>query len=159
MTVIAATAFQGKLSMSADSAMTTDDHLVICKRPKILKTNDMLIGFAGNGSMCQRLLDADYPPKKPGSTAYSYITRHVKPIIAGIETEDDSIETLIAIDNTVFSIEFGLVLEHDYYAVGSGFMLALGALYVDPSDTEKAAKAACMHNTTCQLPIFTLEFD
>ena len=159
MTVIAATVYEGKIYMSADSAMTLDDHIVVAKHKKLRKTKDMLIGFAGNGAQCQELIDYDYPAKKPGQTGYDYVNRLVKPVVKEKESEDDFIECLIGIDNKLFSLVGGLILEHDYYAIGSGFLLALGALYVNHTKTgpKQAVLAACLHNTSCQGPVFSLK--
>lgn len=165
MTIIAACKKNNSVVMAGDRAYTDESNgsISLSKSPKIFQPHsNVLIGVAGDGNICQDILDYD-PPRVTGDI-YNYIRRvFVKGLRISLKDYDldqYSYSMLIGVNDRIFSVEEGVVLEHDYHAIGSGGLIALGVLYVCDNPVV-AVEAACHHMSTCagEIDIFTTSHD
>lgn len=92
---------------------------------------------------------------------YAYMRRlnpMFKDMLAGYEDAD--LDILIGLITTkgprLYSWGDGVILEHDYHAIGSGSLIAIGALGAGATVT-KACEIACEHIASCAGPIDTLK--
>lgn len=165
MTIIAACKKNNSVVMAGDRAYTDDSNgtIVLAKSPKIFQPHsNIVVGVAGAANVCQDILDYD-PPKVSGNV-YNYIRRifvkNLRNELKDYDLDEYSYSMLIGVNDKIFSVEEGVVLEHDYYAIGSGGLVALGVLYVCDNPAI-AVEAACHHMSTCsgEIDIFTTSHD
>lgn len=154
MTVITASIHNDSISMSGDRAVIHEDTIIVGKRPKIRKYDNLIAGFAGDMSCVNNLLDYEWVFKR---TPYQTMLE-IKSQVSAIIGEGD-VECLFGFRSSagmkLYSLAQEVILEHDYYAIGSGYQVALGALYI-ARDTLRACEAACEHMVSCTGPIDTI---
>lgn len=134
----------GRVWMGADCAGSGDWDLTLIRAPKIVRNGDFLLGVTGHPRVCQILEHAFTPPDHPSDmTLERYIVTRFTDALreafkaAGYarkdnEQEKHESEVLIGYRGRLFAIEGNYQMvepQESYYAVGSGDMAALGALY------------------------------
>jgi len=186
MTCIVAIAQGGRVVMGGDSALTADDFSQLSMaETKVFRKGEFLIGGSGSARGGQLMRFKFNPPKRPRTMdADEYMATlwidalrevfksggHMYFDEAGGE-ESSGTNALIGYRGAVWLMEGGDLqierLRDPYVTIGSGGIVALGALYAtkDIVDMElekrvkTALEAACKYNAACRPPftILTLE--
>jgi ATP-dependent protease HslVU (ClpYQ) peptidase subunit len=186
VTCIVAVAQGGRVVMGGDSALTADDFSQLSMaETKVFRKGEFLIGGSGSARGGQLMRFKFQPPKRPrGVDADEYMATlwidslrevfkkggHMWVQEQGGE-ESSSTNALIGYRGGVWLMEGADLqierLRDPYVTIGSGGIVALGALYatkdvvdLDPERRVKTAlEAACKYNAACRPPftILTLE--
>ena len=186
MTCIVAIVHDGQVTMGGDSALTSDDWSQLSMaETKVFRKGDFLIGGSGSARGGQLMRFAFNPPKRPSRMnvdqymATLWINSLRKVFKDGGHMwfekeggeESSSTNALIAYRGGVWLMEGSDLqierLRDPYITIGSGGIVALGALYATKDVVDMNAKtrakialeAACKYNAACRPPftILTLE--
>lgn len=157
MTVIAAARQNNLMIMAGDRAWSNQDSglITLSKTPKITQPfTKMLVGVAGDGDIGQAVLESEWPDmhKNPIKTIRSHMRHVAKPY------EDHDLSVLICYEDKIWSYENGVVLEHDYFAIGSGSLVALGTMWTKPDPVE-ACSAAIYYISSCSGQIDRFQYE
>lgn len=174
MTCIIALRQNGKVYLAGDRMGSSTSNKFVCQLPKVFKHGDMLIGFCGSFHLQSILhhrlevlpiqttnLDKYIHTKFIAELAEQVLAMDYRSDQANYRIEGD---LLVAANNKIYLIEnFDSVIEiaGDYYAVGSGYEYALGALSVlrdnkrmsAPMRLKKAMQAVIDHSPSVGLPM------
>lgn len=174
MTCIIALRQNGKVYLAGDRMGSSTSNKFVCKLPKVFKHGEMLIGFCGSfhlQSILQHRLEV-LPIQTTNIDKYihtKFITELADQVIAMDYRSDQANyriegDLLIAANNKIYLLEgFDSVIEiaADYYAAGSGYEYALGALSVLKENKKmspkvrlkKAMEAVIEHSPSVGLPM------
>lgn len=146
MTCIVAVAHKGKVYIAGDSAGVAGLSLTVRADEKVFRTGDFLFGFCGSFRMGNLLRYKFVPPKQGDADDITYMNTAFVDAVrqclkdGGFARKKDEAEHggnfLVGYHGQIYNIEsdyqVGLpALPFD--AIGCGFDLALGAMYVTPT--------------------------
>jgi len=148
MTVIAANPYMIAGDRRIQDSSDLNTTLTI---PKIAQGANCLIGVAGEAGVCLDILHDDITIKPGG---YKEIRVFVKSLHKRLckDYEDPEYDLLIVYDQSVWSFSAGVLLQHEYYAIGSGGHIALGAMAHGASPAE-ACEYAIQFIGSCGGPV------
>jgi ATP-dependent protease HslVU (ClpYQ) peptidase subunit len=147
MTCIVAVANAGIVWMGGDSLCTwNSDSCDTLVQPKVSVKNNMILGCAGNLNHCQKILHCWEPPTSDQISGFEYILKIALPSLKSFYEDNDidlKDETLVLIgyQGRVYIIGTELSVHESVYgyaAIGSGDMVAYGALYVTQNEEPPA---------------------
>ena len=152
MTCVVGLIHKGKVWMGGDSCASDPTEKVIRRDPKIFTNGDFIIGFAGSYRFGQILrFHFEAPDQDEGQGDYEYlVTDWLDGVRAAckdggfvkIEDNEESFpesSALIGFNGKLYVLDSDLQIGEpcsDYYAIGVGSGVALGALHVLQQDTK-----------------------
>lgn len=167
MTCIVGISDGNSVYMGGDRAASDGNTILPLSRPKVVKINNYLIGYAGSPGIGQLAHMIDLPPIGK-NIEKTLRTTFIKSLRNAIEeygnaplSEDNSTDWLIGVNGRLFEItsEDWQVCEFSESSIGSGNTIALGSLYTSRSwkDQERrlryALEAAVQISPSCLSPI------
>lgn len=156
MSVVAVKVFSDGYDISADSRIT-QGNTIVASVPKIVRANNMTIGWCGEceDSSLLKIFATKNKIKTPSEEFVLYFMSDFykwRKEITQEETEANN-EYLVCVRNSVFYVNYWYIRKiTDFYAIGSGTFEALTALKLGFS-THEAVNVACQSNIYCGLPI------
>lgn len=164
MTVIVACKHNGEVLMSADLCEGTDysKNKTISKIHK-LDNDRVMIGLANDAMTSLLFLDhfeAQLGIQMSVKDAYKQAIKETFKELSEVEHPEElnshSISAMIAVKGCPeIYISYGLVINEvneDFFAIGSGSEVAMGAMYRDRLTLVTAVEAACEYAQGCQWP-------
>lgn len=137
MTCIAAIIHDGSIYMGGDSAATSGNTQSERRDPKVFRSGDFIIGFAGSFRQGQLLAHSLIPPtQQNGQDAYAFmVTDFVDAVraclVAGSCAREDGDEFMVGYAGRLFVVHSDYQVAEKlvpYDAIGSGAEVALGSL-------------------------------
>jgi len=135
MTAIVGLEHGGRVYMAADSAVSWGDDLVmVAREPKVWRATppghavEMVMGVAGNSSVCEQLATNGWLPEFEFGTDTRYVVSELLPAAQDVA---DEFEMLVGINGVLWSVSgdgAAHTSSRGMMAIGSGSHLALGAL-------------------------------
>lgn len=113
--------------------------------PKIRRVEGGLIGVAGDADVCLGILHYDLVVGGNYRQMLTTMNKLQKYLEKHFEEPDYE---LLMVSDTVWSYSQGVLLEHDYFAIGTGYQIAIGALAHNASPVEACAYAI-QHMSGC----------
>lgn len=151
MTIIAGRVIENIVELSGERAYSQDSLIMISKEPKIIQiTPFFILGVAGDGALGQSILYYDW-----SDTSYKDIRTICKTFTKIVGDSEEVCEVLLGYYDRLFSWDRGVLLEHDYFAIGDGAQVGLGVLWMGGSPI-RAVQAACDHIASCAGPVDNL---
>lgn len=159
MSVIAIKVTDKKITVSADSIVTTGSSQRKTSSNKIVEVNNMLVGSVGLAQeriLFQLFCETNRPKKPNISSVLDFVKAYRKFLKKKTNEEESSNDFIIVFDKTAFLISDWFIEEiTDYYSIGAGADFASAALYLGHS-SKKAVAVACELSIYCEAPIKTL---
>lgn len=151
MTCIVGLVDKGTVYMGADSAALSELRLTLRSDTKVFHNGDFLIGFTSSFRMGQLLRFEFAPPAHPdGINCYAYMVKYFIPAVrqclkdGGYAKSDQQKESggcfLVGYKGHLFNIDsdyqVGMLFD-DFYSIGGGAQVALGALSISTNNSPK----------------------
>lgn len=155
MTVVVGLVTPHGLWMGADSAVSYEGSTTITSTPKVCRVGDILIGYAGEFGSSQRAVRWWQETPRPNVHKFAQTFKGTGCSLLVIQRG-----ALYEIDENKGVIRARKRSGVAYGAIGSGFLPALGALYVDATNKDsvtRALKASAHHTTEVRGPFRILE--
>lgn len=172
MTCIVAISHDDGVYMGGERGNSDSHSIVSSTRPKISRSGEYVIGYAGNSGIGQAIAYNFTPPTISSEIMDEHMLKFFIPALRSFlknsdinlpDSEDNHADMLVGVRNRVYEIstyDFQCV-EYDEIATGSGASYALGSLHsskhLPPSDRVRLAlDSAVTFSPTCQGPIDVL---
>jgi ATP-dependent protease HslVU (ClpYQ) peptidase subunit len=169
---------KGTVYIGSDSGAVSGSNLIVRADEKVFHNGPCLIGFASSFRMGQLLrYKFTPPPRAPHTDVFSYMATDFVDAVreclksGGYARQESGKETggdfLVAYGGRLFYIASDFQVGEaaaDYYVIGSGAQVALGALYVSEQMASKkrvltALEAAEQFNTDVHHPFKVMQLD
>jgi len=162
MTVIAIRKYKNHIEMAADSQTTWGDHKIL-KASKLTKVNGMYLGCAGavSESSLLKIFSRNHKPKAANDDdVLDFLSEFADWKEKKTKKYDIENSVLLVMEQKIFHVLAMSVrdVDSDFFAIGSGMFLALGAMELGASPMTGVA-IAIKHDVYCGGEIRTINID